>query len=542
MSKKITKKQLDPAFVADLVLESEKGMPNGVPSLDTDGKVPLEQLPEGVSQNKINGKLVTFRNLQDNDTLRYDVLSDTFKNAAQNLDRTPPGDVTAMSISAGNGFTTLKWSDPTDADWFSTTLVRKVGSYPTSISDGTTVIVLSNKNQYSSSGFVDSNLTNDTQYYYQLFPQDLSGNINKNTTNRLTAMPVSYVEYGVFWNRLNGTATRLGAGVGLSPGANFSNKYPWQDVRRCTISDSGSVLSYYGDPTYKEDGSNGQAMVEIPKFWFKKVTVSTGFEFWIADSPAPGYTLHPAFYRDRGTGTSVEVSKRYIGTYLGYVNGTKLESKINVTPTVSNPISTFRSRAEARGSGWGIFDFNLLFAIQILYLVEYSSMDSQTAIGQGYVGSSSPRSTGGTSVYGNSTYGSTSSTTQVSYRGIEDIWGNLNLFIDGLYANSNRDLLIGNRAFNDTGSGYTKTVVSGVTSDNSGFISDIIPDPFAGFAAKTISGSSSTGLYDWGGTYANCMPVSGGAYNDGSYGGMFFLNINRTASYTGTFVGTRLAY
>lgn len=45
MSKKITKTQLDPAFVSDLVLESEKGMPNGVPFLDADGKVPTTQLP-----------------------------------------------------------------------------------------------------------------------------------------------------------------------------------------------------------------------------------------------------------------------------------------------------------------------------------------------------------------------------------------------------------------------------------------------------------------------------------------------------------------
>lgn len=45
MSKKITKKQLDPAFVADLVLESEKGIPNGVPFLDENGKVPTAQLP-----------------------------------------------------------------------------------------------------------------------------------------------------------------------------------------------------------------------------------------------------------------------------------------------------------------------------------------------------------------------------------------------------------------------------------------------------------------------------------------------------------------
>lgn len=45
MSRKITQKELDQGLVDDLVLQSEKGAPNGVPSLDSSSKIPISQIP-----------------------------------------------------------------------------------------------------------------------------------------------------------------------------------------------------------------------------------------------------------------------------------------------------------------------------------------------------------------------------------------------------------------------------------------------------------------------------------------------------------------
>lgn len=45
MGKKITQKELDQGLVDDLILQSEKGAPNGVPFLNSEGKVDLSQLP-----------------------------------------------------------------------------------------------------------------------------------------------------------------------------------------------------------------------------------------------------------------------------------------------------------------------------------------------------------------------------------------------------------------------------------------------------------------------------------------------------------------
>lgn len=522
---------------------SQKSQPNGVATLDASGKVPASQLPESIGNaSSLNGKAILFTSLQDNDTLRYDAQLDKWRNVAQNIDRTPPGNVSNASVTVGNGQLTIKWTDPTDSDWASTKLVRKVGGYPTSANDGTVIVTSAVRNQYAATGFVDTGLANGTQYYYQLFPADTSGNVNSNAANRLTATPVAYQEYGVDWNKTTGQVTRLGSAVGLSAGAGFNSKLPWQGVRRCNLADDGTVNAYHGDPTYKDDGTNGQVMVEIPKFWFKKTTTANGYEFWISDGPLAGYSVHPAFYRDRGTGTAVEVGKRYASAYLGFTNAGKLESKSGVTPTANQTIGTFRTQAQARGAGWGIEDFNLFYALQMLYLVEYASMDSQTALGQGYTGASAVRTTGGTAASGSASSGSTSATVQVSYRGVEDIWGNLYYWLDGLYSNASRQLLIGNRAFNDTGSGYSKTITSGVASDSGGYMSDIVADQDAGFVGKTFSGSSTTGLYDYGILSAGSLPVAGGDWSDGADAGVFQLAVNFSASDSYSAVGARLAY
>lgn len=62
---------------------------------------------------------------------------------------------------------TLEWQ--TLATWWSTKLVRKVGSAPTDSSDWTLVVTETVADTYSVSGYVDTWLTNDTTYYYWAF-------------------------------------------------------------------------------------------------------------------------------------------------------------------------------------------------------------------------------------------------------------------------------------------------------------------------------------------------------------------------------------
>ena len=89
----------------------------------------------------------------------------------------PPGDVTNIYIVSGNKYVKLKWTDPntsvyngsTLSTWSSTIIVRKEGSAPTSIKDGTVVLTNTTKNKYSSTPYTDSNVTVGKTYYYRFY-------------------------------------------------------------------------------------------------------------------------------------------------------------------------------------------------------------------------------------------------------------------------------------------------------------------------------------------------------------------------------------
>ena len=99
---------------------------------------------------------------------------------------------TSFSATAGNAQVELTWTDPLDkyatpegevsetgdqlvSEWDHTVLVRKTGSQPAGPNDGTVVVSSSVRNQYQSSAYVDSGLTNDTTYYYGVFAYNKDG-------------------------------------------------------------------------------------------------------------------------------------------------------------------------------------------------------------------------------------------------------------------------------------------------------------------------------------------------------------------------------
>lgn len=99
---------------------------------------------------------------------------------------------TAFSASAGNAKVELTWTDPKDkyatpegdisdtgdqlvSEWDHTVLVRKTGSQPAGPNDGTVVVSSSVRNQYQSTPYTDTGLTNDTTYYYAVFAYNKDG-------------------------------------------------------------------------------------------------------------------------------------------------------------------------------------------------------------------------------------------------------------------------------------------------------------------------------------------------------------------------------
>lgn len=93
--------------------------------------------------------------------------------------RIPLEPVTDLWIVGGDKKAELTWTDPVDkyttpgndlaAQWSSSVVIRKVGSAPTSPSDGVRVYVSTTRNQHSSNPFVDTTVENETHYYYAVY-------------------------------------------------------------------------------------------------------------------------------------------------------------------------------------------------------------------------------------------------------------------------------------------------------------------------------------------------------------------------------------
>lgn len=180
------------------------------------------------------------------------------------------------------------------------------------------------------------------------------------------------------WTRL-ADAEKLTAKAtkdGVEVANDFDKCYPWSDIKKCNINtETGKVAAYYGEANYAEDGSNGEVMVRIPEFWWKRErkTENDGKEYeyiFIADYERAGYTKSEEFF---------------VGAYLLSVGADeKAHSISGAVPKYNSTLANFRTLAKGVGNGFCLLDYHY-FLLQMLYLVEYANFNSQSMLGQGIV-------------------------------------------------------------------------------------------------------------------------------------------------------------
>lgn len=95
------------------------------------------------------------------------------------LDQVPPANVSFFTATAGNKLIQLSWSNPS-SDFSGVTVVRKLGSTPTSITDGS-VVYTGTATSLSQTG-----LTNGTAYYYAAYSVDAAGNYSPGASANAT--------------------------------------------------------------------------------------------------------------------------------------------------------------------------------------------------------------------------------------------------------------------------------------------------------------------------------------------------------------------
>ena len=172
----------------------------------------------------------------------------------------------------------------------------------------------------------------------------------------------------------------------------------------------------------------------------------------------------------------------------------------------------------------------------------YKNRNGQAALGYGYANSNSGvTATGGTNAKG-MCYGETGGKQQMCFLGIEDFWGNLFWWIDGIYCDNSRNVKTAFKDFKDDGSTYPFTKASGLTANLSGWMGDIQGTNEGGFTIKTSSGSATSHWADDARLYAGYCAHFGGYWDYGGSAGPFRFYVDFAASYSYSYLGARLMY
>lgn len=400
--------------------------------------------------------------------------------------------------------------------------------------------------------------------------------------------------YGVEVDFVNKRFTRLSGAVNRTPGEGFDSINAFGGRKRCNVADDGTVTAYYRDANYTTTGKNSagtkvQVMVEQPKFYYKVVpmVIEKGVKgtkirkarYYVSDTLKPGFKVHPAFVENGNVNPYI-----YLAAFEGSLFDTSTNAYIlddaqvadfaaDVLCSIANakPISGLtqnltrantRKLAQMRGAGWEQAYAATIAASQLLMLIEYASFDMQKVIGNGVTNKTDDSSTSMTEITGatvnlGNASGSVTNVNGyniVSYRGEENIWGNIWAWIDGMNEENPTPLEEG-----QVGTLYVA---------DHGFVDDSKASPYKNtgihpcYGGGYISAFGYSEEYDWlfipvehtgnstlpvGDYVWNSNPgwrvaILGGRWYGGSSAGAFCWHLADASSYRSRSVGGRLVY
>lgn len=313
------------------------------------------------------------------------------------------------------------------------------------------------------------------------------------------------------------------ASVGTVAGeSDFDNIYPWSEMNRETL-------------------STGDVMVKIPKFWFQRYREGNIEYINITDRAMQGFFLHPLFDRPDGVRDAA-----YVGAYKTTSNN---RSVTGADPQRSQTRATMRTNARAKGTGWGLIDVAAVSAIQMLLLVEFATNDTQAAIGDGFTAVTSSALTGYCDNVPNLTGnpGGDTTKTDVVYRGIEGLWGNVWEFVDGINPNGvSYYVSNAHSTYADaTTTGYTKLNYSNTAGTS--YVKSLGVDTnelSCYMLPNEVNGSAATYYCDvtWASSSGWKVFLCGGGWSQGSDAGIFAANMSNASDFSGNGIGSRLLY
>ena len=408
----------------------------------------------------------------------------------------------------------------------------------------------------------------------------------------------------------NKTFTRLAGAVGLSQGADFDKFTMYGGRKRCNVLDDGTIVAYYGDEGYTEDGSNGQVMVYQPAFYYKVVPLKLeknsdsgiGYHlrkanYYVSSKPKTGFKLHPAFYDENGNAINYILFSADEGSMFDVSAGAYVNDNVDESITYEDgdllcsvagkksisglrkglgTKSNLEQMAQNRGSGWHLETIKATSANQLLMIIELGTMNSQTGIGQGIVSITDNKAyncsslTGSTAELGNSTgqatetvneIGGTETTynvngkVSVTYRGVENPYGNIFKHIQGVNVWGDGSMCGGqpyvanNFTFNESKNSDNYEGVGFTLPNANGYINAmgygkeeydwlLLPSEIGGTSALPVGDFFyvTSDLNDY------RIVLGGGSWNYGSFDGSFFGRCGYNVGSRDRSAGGRLLY
>lgn len=414
---------------------------------------------------------------------------------------------------------------------------------------------------------------------------------------------------GICVDYQNKTFKRLAGAYDKQAGTDFDVFAMFSGRKRCNVSDDGTIVAYYGGEDYAEDGSMGQVMVYQPAFYYKVVplvydkntTTGIGYHlrkanYYVSTRPKTGFKLHPAFYDANGNAVDYILLSAYEGSMYDvsgsvYVNdGVDTDTAIETGDLLCSiagkkPISGLKKNltkanlelmAQNRGANWHLENIKAASANQLLMIVELGTMNTQTGIGSGVTGITDNTAyncsslTGSTADLGNGTGQAaetineiggaetpytTAGKVSVSYRGVENPWGNIwkhiqgvNIWGDGTMGGG-QPYIANNFTFNESKNSDNYEPVGFTLANASGYINAmgygneefdwlLMPSEIGGTSALPV------GDYTYVTANLNGYRVAhlGGAWGRGANAGGFCWYCNGGVGGRARTVGGRLLY
>ena len=211
-------------------------------------------------------------------------------------------------------------------------------------------------------------------------------------SDRVDAIARGAKIYGMRWDKTNAKGTRLFDAANITTDVSafcyrgsvaiisnpFDSLYPFSEFKQCNVNLTtygslvagqdirDAIVAWYGDPDFKDDGTNGFVGAYRPEYWYTAYEDDGCYIFAVSTTELPGWTHSPAYIR--GYGHCVDAGSSKVTCY-------------NANPLTNTAIGTIHTYAG--NSGFTIDDIYTYSAELTALVVEYCTLNTQSAIGQG---------------------------------------------------------------------------------------------------------------------------------------------------------------